>query len=322
MTLPKSRKIDCLGRRGIITVEKRSVVSVWTLVPLIGILVWVPAAGSSNEADLQAEVLLIEERLAEHPDDVEEMIRAGNLYYDMKEWERAKAWYTRSLDFDPANPNVLTDLGTVHRNLEQYDASILAFNAALAIAPHHWQALYNKASVLGRDLGRTEEALVLVEAIEALKEENADIPDLTSLRASLQPKAKTKGPTQKRHDVFRLIELSGSVEVADIVMRNLVKTARTTYPGVPKEFWNEFLRSFDVRDFIGLVAPIYDKYLTHQDVLEMIAFYESPVGQKFVRLQPVMTQELMEVGQDWGEAMGQEIFESLSAAGHLPPTES
>ena len=53
----------------------------------------------------------------------------------------------------------------------------------------------------------------------------------------------------------------------------------------------------------------------------MIAFYQTLVGRKLVRLQPVITQELMATGKEWGEAKANEIISRQSEAGHVPTQE-
>ena len=42
------------------------------------------------------------------------------------------------------------------------------------------------------------------------------------------------------------------------------------------------------------MIPVYQKHLTKSDVDEMIKFYSTPTGQKFLREMPAMTAEGME----------------------------
>jgi hypothetical protein len=37
--------------------------------------------------------------------------------------------------------------------------------------------------------------------------------------------------------------------------------------------------------------PIYDKYFSSDDLKELVAFYKSPIGEKFVKLMPQIYQE-------------------------------
>lgn len=46
-----------------------------------------------------------------------------------------------------------------------------------------------------------------------------------------------------------------------------------------------------VDSYIGEMIPIYQRHFTKSEVDELISFYASAVGQKFLREQPVLTQE-------------------------------
>ena len=46
-----------------------------------------------------------------------------------------------------------------------------------------------------------------------------------------------------------------------------------------------------VGSYIGEMIPIYQRHFTKSEVDDLISFYASPVGQKFLHEQPVLTQE-------------------------------
>jgi tetratricopeptide (TPR) repeat protein len=260
----------------------------------------------------------LEQQIAGDPENLELIIRAGNLYFDLEEWERAKQWYSRALELDPSNASVLTDLGAAYRYLGQPDAAVLAFNAALSIDPDHWQAVYNKAVTFGYDLDRPEEALKALDSLERMRERIPEIPDLDRLRSALTAGRGEPMPGDKQKDIVRLIEMSGMAETADLILQNLVEQYRDHFPEVPQQLWDEISVALAPEDLVSLFAPIYDRYFTHQDVLELIDFFETPLGQKLIRTQPMITQEALEIGQVWGERKAQEILERLERAGYQP----
>ncbi len=47
----------------------------------------------------------------------------------------------------------------------------------------------------------------------------------------------------------------------------------------------------------ALVIPIYQKYLNEEDVQKINAFYETPTGQKLLKVQPKIARESMQAGQ-------------------------
>ncbi len=50
--------------------------------------------------------------------------------------------------------------------------------------------------------------------------------------------------------------------------------------------------------------PVYQKYLDSSDLSELIRFYKTPVGKKFLFVMPTITQEVMQAGQVWGQSLG------------------
>lgn len=70
-------------------------------------------------------------------------------------------------------------------------------------------------------------------------------------------------------------------------------------------------------EIIELVIPVYAKYLTHEEIKELIVFYESPVGRKLAVVQPRIFQESFILGQEWGQAIGEKIQQRLIDRGYL-----
>jgi hypothetical protein len=65
---------------------------------------------------------------------------------------------------------------------------------------------------------------------------------------------------------------------------------------------SEELRKTD----LSRIAPeLYDKYFTNDEIKGMIAFYESPLGQKTIQVLPALSSESMSRGQKIGEQAGQ-----------------
>jgi tetratricopeptide (TPR) repeat protein len=72
----------------------------------------------------------------------------GNIYYDLKEYEKAVQSYRKSLEIQPADPYVETDLATCLHYLGRDDEALERFDHVLKHTPDFPQALYNKGIVL------------------------------------------------------------------------------------------------------------------------------------------------------------------------------
>lgn len=73
-----------------------------------------------------------------------------------------------------------------------------------------------------------------------------------------------------------------------------------------KEFAEELKNKFNIKEVLRLLIPIYDKYYTYDDIEQLIKFYKSPTGQKFISVAPDMTSELMKVGVEYGKKIAKE----------------
>ncbi len=65
---------------------------------------------------------------------------------------------------------------------------------------------------------------------------------------------------------------------------------------------------------IDQVIPIYGKYFTHQEIRELLAFYQTPAGKKTILVLPKVVNESMMAGQRWGQSLGPEIEKRVMAA--------
>ena len=117
----------------------------------------------------------------------------------------------------------------------------------------------------------------------------------------------------KLADIHRLMEITGAAALGAQVMQQLIPTFRQSMPNVPQKFWDDFSKEADPNELVNRVALIYDKYLSHEEVKQIIKFYETPVGKKLVSVLPQVTQESMVVGQNWGRELGERVVKRLQA---------
>jgi len=123
--------------------------------------------------------------------------------------------------------------------------------------------------------------------------------------------------TSKLHNIKTLLEVTGSGNLGVQVATNLVAAFRENDPEVSQEFWDEFMKSIDINALTDLVIPIYDKYYTNEDLLALIAFYQTPAGKKVVAATPQIMRESMQVGEQWGKEVAQNALDSLREKGYL-----
>lgn len=122
--------------------------------------------------------------------------------------------------------------------------------------------------------------------------------------------------TAKQQDILKLLRVSGSAELGIQVMDQMMMSFEEILPDVPAEFWADFRNEVKAEDLLDMMVPIYDKYYTHDDIRELIKFYESPVGKKMVETMPLLLQESMQAGQEWGRALSEKMLQRLKEKGY------
>lgn len=73
-------------------------------------------------------------------------------------------------------------------------------------------------------------------------------------------------------------------------------------PALPESVKAEVQAMFSEEALLSLMdrmVPIYAKYYTQQDMDDLIAFYDTPLGKKLSTVQPQITLESMSVAQQW-----------------------
>ncbi len=118
----------------------------------------------------------------------------------------------------------------------------------------------------------------------------------------------------------KLVKVSGSEAAYKGAISQMISIFKQQQSNVPKEFWDEFsveINKDGVNQLIDMILPVYQKHLTEADLLGIIAFYETPVGKKFAEKTPLITQESMLAGQEWGKQIGQRVLDKLKAKGYL-----
>ena len=119
-------------------------------------------------------------------------------------------------------------------------------------------------------------------------------------------------------DVRRLHEASGSAKLAGQVMGPMFAQLGKLMPDVPASVWREIEGEMSPDDLVEQLVPIYVRHLSADEVKQLIAFYESPVGRALVAKLPAITQESFQAGTLWGQAAARRVIERLRAKGYEP----
>ncbi len=131
-----------------------------------------------------------------------------------------------------------------------------------------------------------------------------------ALSMSVEGNTQRKSPT-RNEDIEKLLELTGAGKLGIQVMNQMIPVFKQGNPGIPDKFWKDFMAEVNAKELVEMVIPIYGKYLSHDEVKQLIKFYDTPVGKKLIEVQPKIMLESMIAGQKWGQQLGEKIAEKL-----------
>ena len=124
-----------------------------------------------------------------------------------------------------------------------------------------------------------------------------------------------------RADIGRLMEVTRAADIGrqmgDLLAQQIVHLSDLSTPEsvarcrvIAAETIRELLADGGLLDDL---VPVYARNFSHQDVRDMIAFYETPLGLKTLEVMPKLMQESMQVGQRWALKVMPGVQEEVTA---------
>jgi len=104
----------------------------------------------------------------------------------------------------------------------------------------------------------------------------------------------------KENDIRKLLVATGAGKIGVQVMQQMFDSMKMQNPAVPAGYFDELMKEVDPNELIEISIPSYNNHLTHDEIKELLKFYESPIGKKLVEKQPLIVRDAMQAGQAWG----------------------
>ena len=108
--------------------------------------------------------------------------------------------------------------------------------------------------------------------------------------------------------VAKMLEMTHTMDAMKQIFPQMTAMLKQQLPQAPDEFWKELDASMN---------GMYDKYLTLDDLKEIIKFYETPVGKKLSEMNPKATAEILPIAQQIGMQTMQELMQKAQEKGYL-----
>jgi hypothetical protein len=125
----------------------------------------------------------------------------------------------------------------------------------------------------------------------------------------------------KAQNIRRLLEITGSHNLAHQMIDQMMSVLRKRLSGDQPDavrnrilgiYEEEMHKAFTVEKVNEAIIPIYDKYLTADELTALIAFYETPLGKKVVTTLPRIFSEASAAGELLGRGVQERAVERIT----------
>lgn len=130
--------------------------------------------------------------------------------------------------------------------------------------------------------------------------------------------------SEKTQDINRLMNITGGIAeqfaaASSQQIFQALKTSRSEIPDralavIEKELIVLFKERMAAPGLMEKIISIYDKYYTHEEIRELLAFYQSPVGKKALVTMPIVVNESLLAGQISSRTIGPEMKKRVLTA--------
>jgi hypothetical protein len=128
--------------------------------------------------------------------------------------------------------------------------------------------------------------------------------------------AQSSVPTEKEQAIKRLLVLTKAGDLGVQIIEQALPQVKAGLAMIPEEkrakilqvYEEEMRKDFTSEKMTDSVIPIYDKYLTLDEIKQLIAIYETPIGQKLIAVLPQITREAYDDGMRRGQLTGKRIL--------------
>ena len=125
--------------------------------------------------------------------------------------------------------------------------------------------------------------------------------------------------TSYKATLKKMLESAGSQGAFQTAIKQMFSMFRQQKTNVPADVWNALeteMEKTSMDELTTLLTPVYQKQLTEADLKKIIEFYETPVGKKYAGSVPAIMQESMQVVQEWGMKLSQQIMQKITEKGY------
>lgn len=125
----------------------------------------------------------------------------------------------------------------------------------------------------------------------------------------------------KRVAIRRLLVIQRTDSLMLAGIEQAFQAQRQADPNLPAGFMDEFMARVrrDIGQFVDRLVPVYDSLYSADEVTQLLAFYQTPLGQRLLATQPPLMQAVGSLGEQWGMEVAGQVLVDLARRRPTPP---
>lgn len=135
-------------------------------------------------------------KLRSDPDNPDVLTSLGNLYYDAQQYSVAVGYYLHALKARPSDASARTDLGTAYWYMGDADAAIAELKGALVYAPDNSNTLFNLGLILWQGKADSADAVAAWKKLLASNPNYEGRAKVEQMIAEAQKQSEAHSPQQ------------------------------------------------------------------------------------------------------------------------------
>lgn len=123
----------------------------------------------------------------------------------------------------------------------------------------------------------------------------------------------------KPESVQKLMEISGAGEMGKMMLSQMMPALKQSIPDASEEFWQDVASEMNFDQLLSSIIPVYQQHLSEEDIQAILQFYTTPAGKKLISSQPLIMQQSMQIGQQWGQSVFMKVMAKHQALKNNAP---
>ena len=120
------------------------------------------------------------------------------------------------------------------------------------------------------------------------------------------------GQTTKEQKVADLLQAMGTTQTMKTSYEFFINSYKEQYPEIAEEYWQRAGKLVNYEDLIKRIIPVYMKNFSEKEIDDLLAFYQTTTGKAMIEKMPLILQESMSIGENWGRELAQKLERDIS----------